>query len=289
MRWVEAALTALMGAGAMAGMTDTRDLAQAFLTRALGQGDLAGAYAAHGTPVVIEHDHDLRDGIVRPVPAGQRRVTDMVMVDGALFAVLRHSFDGPDDPGMMIVDIWRNEGGRVAEHWSVRQQRPSVLAHGNGMACDVGESWAAAGAHKDDLARPACGVAGPATLRDATLHAFESYVGQIVAGDVRGAILRWLSDGYRQHSPVIADGKQGAIDYLDREWGDPDREKPVLGPARMLVDGDLLLVHRLVQYPGRHETSANVDIFRVTNGQISEHWDFKQSVPAERTNPREMW
>lgn len=284
MRWVDLAAMA-----ALAGIADTRALADAFLARALGLGDVAGAYAAHAVPGFVQHDPGLRDGEVAPAPPGQRRVTDMVLVDGDLFAALRHTFDGPDDAGTMVVDIWRAEGGRIAEHWSVAQPRPRELAHGNGMACGVGESWDSAGARKDDPAAHACGRPAPAARRAETLRTFQNYVGQIGAGDVRGAILRWLSDDYRQHSPVIADGKQGALDYLVREWGDPAREKPVLGPPRLLVDGDLLLVHRLVMYPGRHEASANVDIFRVTDGRISEHWDFKQPVPADRINPREMW
>lgn len=32
-----------------------------------------------------------------------------------------------------------------------------------------------------------------------------------------------------------------------------------------------------------------VDIFRVENGKIAEHWDVMQAVPANSVNPRPMY
>ncbi|MET3898463.1 putative SnoaL-like aldol condensation-catalyzing enzyme [Devosia sp. UYZn731] len=32
-----------------------------------------------------------------------------------------------------------------------------------------------------------------------------------------------------------------------------------------------------------------VDIFRVENGKIAEHWDVIQQIPADATNPRTMY
>ena len=44
-----------------------------------------------------------------------------VLADGDLVALHVHSWSGPDDAGRAIVDIFRVEGDRVAEHWEVIQ------------------------------------------------------------------------------------------------------------------------------------------------------------------------
>ena len=53
------------------------------------------------------------------------------LADGDLVALHIHSWSGPDDPGRAIVDIFRVENGRVAEHWEVIQ--PVVKMEGRSM------------------------------------------------------------------------------------------------------------------------------------------------------------
>lgn len=53
------------------------------------------------------------------------------LADGNLVALHIHSWSGPDDPGRAIVDIFRVEDGRVAEHWEVIQ--PVVKMEGRSM------------------------------------------------------------------------------------------------------------------------------------------------------------
>ena len=60
------------------------------------------------------------------------------------------------------------------------------------------------------------------------------------------------------------------------------------GPPRIIAEGDYLLVHRLATQPGGAAT-ANIDIFRVTNERISEHWDLKQAIADTAANSNGMW
>jgi predicted SnoaL-like aldol condensation-catalyzing enzyme len=87
---------------------------------------------------------------------------------------------------------------------------------------------------------------------------------------------------YIQHSPLAATGAQGLKDFLDgaRERS-PSAEHRV---RRMFVDGDYVIAHvHVIINPGELG-NAVVDIFRIANGRIAEHWDVAQAVPAQSAN-----
>jgi len=279
----------------------TRIVAEAFLRQLFGQQDLLGAYDRYAAPDFIQHNPEMADGIAGRKayfaarakhatgnPASPANVYNMVLVDGDLFAIHHHIFSGPEDPGRVFVDIWRVADGRIVEHWDVIQPNPEQLAHSNGSGCGRGETYDTARVLGSTPDAPTCGLPDPAASRVKTREVIERYVAEVASGDVRNAILRWFSADYRQHSPTIAEGAQGAIAHLQREYG-KNAPPPRLGPARVIAEGDLILYHRLVTYPGAQGPSANVDIFRVTNGKISEHWDVKQAAPAKPANANSMW
>ena len=54
-------------------------------------------------------------------------------VDGDYTIFHIHTVRGSGDPGMSIIDYFRLEGGKVAEHWEVVQEIPETLPHGNGV------------------------------------------------------------------------------------------------------------------------------------------------------------
>ena len=279
----------------------TRAIATAFLNRYFIQHDF-GAYAEFARPDFIQHNPNIANGVAGhrayfarilnaskpdPAPPPQAHVIDLVLVDGDIFSVMHHGVNA-DGKARLFVDLWRVQDGKIAEHWDVIQDIPPEMPHGNGMACGV-ETYAAAIARPDSVEHPACGAPDPNTTRDESLGYYRAYVGEVARGDVLGAIDRWFHPAYRQHSPLIADGKQGAIDYLKAEWGRPDAPKPVLGPQRIVAEGDYVLVHYLYSVPGVEEQEAHIDIFRFKDGKISEHWDVKQPVPPNSANGNGMW
>lgn len=53
---------------------------------------------------------------------------------------------------------------------------------------------------------------------------------------------------------------------------------------RVFADGDFVVLHvHVVPEPGALG-SAHVDIFRVQNGKIVEHWDVDNPIPERRTH-----
>ena len=62
-----------------------------------------------------------------------------------------------------------------------------------------------------------------------------------------------------------------------------------VGTFRVVAEGDLVAVHsHYVNAPGERG-QAVVDLFRVRNGKIVEHWDVLQDVPATSANDNTMF
>ena len=117
----------------------------------------------------------------------------------------------------------------------------------------------------------------------------DAYAAEFRKGKVEEPVRLWFSSDYRQHSPVIADGVEGAIAFLLNEYGKGEDRMPKFGPMRTVAEGDYVLRHRLQQDYGAKSLSANIDIFRITGGKISEHWDLRQDVPETARNANGMW
>ena len=97
----------------------------------------------------------------------------------------------------------------------------------------------------------------------------------------------FFAPGYIQHNPMARTGANGLKDFLD--WAraqSPDAEHRV---KRVFADGDHVIaqVHVIIN-PGERG-NAVVDIFRIEDGRIAEHWDVAQVVPADSANSNGMF
>ena len=94
------------------------------------------------TPSYIQHNPNVDTGaealkamLVRAkdrYPGAEHRVKRMI-ASGDLVACHVHVIFTPGERGLAVVDIFRIEDGKVAEHWDVAQPIPETMAHGNGM------------------------------------------------------------------------------------------------------------------------------------------------------------
>ncbi|RSM71731.1 hypothetical protein DL991_34860 [Amycolatopsis sp. WAC 01375] len=77
------------------------------------------------------------------------------------------------------------------------------------------------------------------------------------------------------HSPGFPSGRDAFVEAM--------RNSPMAGAdvsvKRVIADEDHVVVHLHVVPPGEELGTAVVDIVRVEDGLIVEHWDVKQPVP----------
>jgi len=97
----------------------------------------------------------------------------------------------------------------------------------------------------------------------------------------------YIHPDYIQHSMLAEPGAQALKDWLDARAKDsPDAVQTI---HRAFVDGDHVIVHvHVVRWPGDTGLAA-IDIFRMEDGMIAEHWDVVQEIPAEPINPNGMF
>lgn len=92
----------------------------------------------------------------------------------------------------------------------------------------------------------------------------------------------YVSDDYIQHSPTVKDGKAGLLEMLAflKTLPKPTEQRP--SPImRVIADGDLVAVHLDVKFMGQRV--AVIDIFRLFDGKITEHWDAGQTLTGNDT------
>jgi predicted SnoaL-like aldol condensation-catalyzing enzyme len=99
------------------------------------------------------------------------------------------------------------------------------------------------------------------------------------------AIQKYIADDYIQHNPFVADGKQALIDAAKNWFVNASKEK--IDIQHIAADKDLVFIH-LKSHMGAKTVSV-IDIFRIKNGKIAEHWDVMQEVPEKAANKHPMF
>ncbi len=98
---------------------------------------------------------------------------------------------------------------------------------------------------------------------------------------------RYLGDAYTQHNPTAPDGAAVFSDLIGGLFAQaPDASFHL---TRAIAEDDLVVLHYNLKFFPDDLGQAVVDIFRVQDGRIVEHWDVMQPVPAESANDNGMF
>ncbi|MFD2053815.1 nuclear transport factor 2 family protein [Mesorhizobium calcicola] len=135
-----------------------------------------------------------------------------------------------------------------------------------------------------DQLQPAAETANTKHERNkaAVLDFIEKSVNQ---GDIDGASVHF-GESYTQHNPNIEDGARGFREYLQQLR----QAFPLIRGEvkRIFADGDFVIVHMHARREPEEAGLAIVDVFRLAEGKLVEHWEVRQPVVESKLHTNAM-
>lgn len=226
----------------------------------------------------IQHNPHVQDGVEHFLkfvkfrrenyPHGRNNVM-LTIADGDKVMLHVHSVLTPGEAGRNLVDTFRVENGKVIEHWDVISDIEVLKfppINDNGLFNNAGDSLL------KDLDK---------TEENRALVT-EFYNAFGIEKDPEKC-RRFLGDTYIQHNPKVQDGPDYFLRFVKfRRDNFPDARNEI---KLTVAEGNLVGFHvHSVLTPG--EPGRNlVDIFRVENGKVAEHWDTIQNIEVLKFPP----
>ena len=103
--------------------------------------------------------------------------------------------------------------------------------------------------------------------------------------DYETAKEKYIGKRYKQHNPLVKDYPEGLREFIEfLRANHPDAKSEIV---RCFAEGDYVILHVHSQRPPVHR--AIVEIFRLENGRIEEHWDVIQPIPDTSANSNGMF
>jgi predicted SnoaL-like aldol condensation-catalyzing enzyme len=191
-----------------------------------------------------------------------------ISADGDLVAVHWHASATPENEmsGQAVVDLFRLANGKIVEHWDVYQDVPAQTASGNSLFSDL---------YQYAQGRPTLSEEQEEANKQLVVMA---YSGLFNEGKIELLDQYW-DPVYFQHNPRVPNGTAGLKQLLQSMPAGGGG--PTLTFSQVVSDQDLVWTFSQVSMPGSGSTGGlGVDIFRVVDGKIVEHWDVVPALPA---------
>ncbi len=257
---------------------------QATLKKAFGasaKGDFDTFMAAAADPY-IQHSPDLPDGWKPVWDLLQNReegfsskqigwLGENGFLDNGNYLVMFREVDHGDGPSKKFDLLYFDDDGLYAEHWDMAEAMADKTVSGRSET----------GADARFTDNP---VQYDQSIEEANRRMIASMINLAWNGEqVATALSLYADPDYVQHNPYIADGIQ------------PLTERANAGklPQRcydikfILAQNDLVWVYSKVTE--NDAVNAVVDMFRVRDGKMVEHWDVSQAVPDDMPHDNGMF
>ncbi|HRJ40386.1 MAG: ester cyclase [Caldilineaceae bacterium] len=101
------------------------------------------------------------------------------------------------------------------------------------------------------------------------------------------AVARYVGVHYIQHDPQSADGPEAFVQMASGFAGQFPQLRIEI--KRVIAEGDLVAAHVLIKMVPESHGLAGVEIYRLQEGRIVEHWNVLQPVPETAANDNTMF
>ncbi|OZI32245.1 polyketide cyclase [Bordetella genomosp. 10] len=105
--------------------------------------------------------------------------------------------------------------------------------------------------------------------------------------DVERAMGTYVSKNLIQHDPYLGDGAAAMTDFFVPYYEQHPQASAEI--EHVVAEGDIVVVHAFWKETPEDLGQAVVDIFRVDNGKIVEHWNVSQDIPENPANKNTMF
>lgn len=113
------------------------------------------------------------------------------------------------------------------------------------------------------------------------------YEGVFLQHKVKEYADRYIGQQYIQHNPNVPDGKAPFVNFFTEKFQKNPQAKNEI--KRAIAEGNLVVLHVHSTENEKDRGRAIIDIFRVENGKIVEHWDVIQNIPEQSKNTNTMF
>ena len=239
--------------------------ATALYMEGIRDGDARRAVEAYTGDRYTQHSTGVRDGVegfveffepfIARTPVRDIRVIRSIVDGQYVFVHAFQSLNGGEAEWVTTDFFDTDENDKIIEHWDVIA--PYVAQTPSGHTS----------------------IDGPTAITDLGATAANKAVVRSMIGDLLmpggdlGAIERYIAPGYVQHNPEVADGIEPFRALLEM----PNR--PLWYREIVLLVGQGNFVATLCRTIWEDAEYAQVDVFRLEDGLIVEHWDNVEPVP----------
>lgn len=106
------------------------------------------------------------------------------------------------------------------------------------------------------------------------------------------AVERFVSEDFIEHNPLVRGGnREGFIEHLEEAgFTKPGKPKMKMTVDRTIESDNMVVTHIHVEAGPDDPVLVFMDIYRVEDGKLVEHWDVMQPMPeTNNDNPHTMW
>jgi predicted SnoaL-like aldol condensation-catalyzing enzyme len=96
---------------------------------------------------------------------------------------------------------------------------------------------------------------------------------------------KYIVENYIQHNPHAADGREALKEVLKVWFKNAPKEN--IDIQHIGADGNFVYIHTKMKMGNK--INSVMDIFRIEDNKVVEHWDVIQEVPEKSVNPHPMF